>query len=405
MALRFFFCAFVALALSLSATAQTASGVIKAAKVTGQVTKESKDGHSEVLKNGAVLTESDTVVTGKASSVVLVFMNGSSVKLAPETKLAIETFKMDPLADDIKVAELQKEPSVSKTQLNLSYGEIVGNVKTLNKEGGSTYSINTPVGAAGIRGTTFRIVFRPTGDGKAFNFQLSTAEGQVLFTGTTAGSGQVNVPNGQELAVEFAVDASGNVTITSVNGLAGTSLKTAPISNDASSDIKTTVEQSFKEAQQQTSFSCYRTAVRFRQRTARRGTAASHADRAASNPDEWRRQVLIAPFPFARRFRAGCFVSPFNPFAECNRFAPWPRSRLSPTGDCCYCRSRCSGLMPLIRATCDSSRIGCWTIASRFGARSRRHCGLSMSTSIPDRWKNLAITPGRVRCLRRSARR
>ncbi len=256
-ALRFIFCAFAAVALALSAAAQTAPGAIKAVKVIGQVTKESADGKTEPLKNGGSLTESDTVITGKASSVVLVFMNGTSVKLAPDTKLAISTFKMDPSDDDIKVSELTKEPSVSKTQLNLAYGEIVGNVKTLNKDAGSSFSITTPVGAAGIRGTTFRIVFRPSGDGKAFNFQLSTAEGQVLFTGSTAGSGEVNVPNGKELAVEFAVDAAGAVTITSVNGVAvapGTAapLSTAPISGEASSAVQTTVQEAFKQAQETT---------------------------------------------------------------------------------------------------------------------------------------------------------
>lgn len=266
-ALRFLFCAFAAFALALTASAQTASGVIKAAKVVGQVTKELSDGKTEPLKNGTLLTESDTVITGKASSVVLVFMNGSSVKLAPETKLAIATFKMDPLEDDIKVSELTKEPSVSKTQLNLAYGEIVGNVKTLNKDGGSTFQVNTPVGAAGIRGTTFRIVFRPSGDGKAFNFQLSTAEGQVLFEGSTQGSGNVNVPNGQELTVDFdvSVDASGAtvVTIAAVNGVpvtAGSSiqLRTAPISEGGSSTgaaaAFSAADEILKEAQQQTNF-------------------------------------------------------------------------------------------------------------------------------------------------------
>jgi len=257
--LRFLFCAFAAVAMALTASAQTANGVIKAAKVVGQVTKESADGKSEALKNGALLVASDTVITGKASSVVLVFMNGSSVKLAPDTKLAIATFSMDPLDEDIKVSELTKEPSVSKTQLNLAYGEIVGNVKTLNKDGGSTFQVNTPVGAAGIRGTTFRIVFRPSGDGKAFNFQLSTAEGQVLFEGSVPGSGEVAVPNGQELTVDFAVDASGVVTITAVNGTPvapGTTptLQTKAISTESSSDIQISVEQALKEAQQEVNF-------------------------------------------------------------------------------------------------------------------------------------------------------
>lgn len=215
LALRFVLCAFVAIILSVSAAAQTAAGVIKAVRVQGSVSKLTADGQSVALTEGARLTETDTVVTSKNSSVVLVFANGSTIKLAPESKLAIDEFKMDPFEQDIKVSELKSEPTRSKTQLNLSYGELVGEVKKLNRESGSTYSIKTPVGAAGIRGTTFRIVFRPTGDGKAFNFTLSTAEGEVLFAGTTGTVGEgVSVPQDQEVVVTGEIDpATGAITL------------------------------------------------------------------------------------------------------------------------------------------------------------------------------------------------
>lgn len=69
---------------------------------------------------------------------------------------------------------------------------MVGNVKTLNHAAESMFSVSTPAGAAGIRGTTFRIVYRPTGNGQAFNYQLSTSEGVVIFEGTsTAGRSEV----------------------------------------------------------------------------------------------------------------------------------------------------------------------------------------------------------------------
>ena len=102
-------------------------------------------------------------------------MNGSSVRIGADSRLAIEEFKMDPLAAPISnPSALKAEPSKSKTVLNLSYGEMVGDVKKLNSS--SSYSIKTPVGAAGIRGTIYRIVFRPSSDGKAF-FTISTAGG------------------------------------------------------------------------------------------------------------------------------------------------------------------------------------------------------------------------------------
>ncbi len=247
--LRVVLSALCALVLSVPAIAQTAAGAIKAVRVQGEVSKLTKDGQSVALTEGARLTESDTVVTGRSSSVVLVFMNGSTIRLAPESKLSIDEFKMDPLDSAIKVSELTAEPSKSKTELNLSYGELVGEVKTLNKAAGSTYNIKTPVGAAGIRGTTFRIVFQPTGDGKAFTFTLSTAEGVVLFTGTVAGTGNpVDVPQNQEVVVTANVDPNTGVITVSAP------VSTQPISPEAASAIQEAAT-AIIQTQQQTNFS------------------------------------------------------------------------------------------------------------------------------------------------------
>jgi len=247
-ALRFLIGIFVATALSLTAWAQTKPGLIKAVKVQGEVYKLTKDGQSAKLAEGGLLTESDTVTTGKASSVVLVFMNGASVKVAQESKLAVEEFLMDPLDTPINVSQLTKEPSISKTKLNLAYGEVVGEVKHLNREAGSTFNIETPVGAAGIRGTTFRIVFRPTGDGKAFKFTLSTAEGIVLFTGTSQGGAGVDVPKDKEVVVTADIDpVTGKVSSLEVSDVQN-------ISPAAFQVITDSVNSAIVQAQQTTNF-------------------------------------------------------------------------------------------------------------------------------------------------------
>ncbi len=198
--LRFLFCAIVAIALSLNSWAQTQAGQIKVARVENQVLKQMADGSTAPIKNGDLLTEKDVVLTGKGASVVLVFMNGSSVKLGAESRLAIDEFKMDPLAEEVNTATLKAEPSVSKTTLNLAYGELVGDVKKLNAS--SSYSIKTPVGAAGIRGTIFRIVFKPAADGKAF-FTISTAEGRVVMQGVT--TQEIPIGAGKEVVVTVDV--------------------------------------------------------------------------------------------------------------------------------------------------------------------------------------------------------
>ena len=69
------------------------------------------------------------------------------------------------------------------------------------------------MGAAGIRGTTFRIVFRPDANGRV-TFTLSTSDGVVLFEAPA--SAGVSVETGKEVAVdvEVAVDAAtGTVTV------------------------------------------------------------------------------------------------------------------------------------------------------------------------------------------------
>ncbi|MCX6945539.1 MAG: FecR domain-containing protein, partial [Opitutales bacterium] len=168
------------------------------------------------LKDNDAIAQNYVVTTAQNSSVILVFSNGATINLAPDSTLAIEQFLQDPFSTSYSMATATDEPSTSVTQLALVRGELVGNVKHLRKDGpnGSSFTVNTPVGAAGIRGTTFRIVFRPDSSGKAF-FSLSTAEGEVILTGTTAVT--TPVPTGQEVVVtvEVTVDAkTGVVTVT-----------------------------------------------------------------------------------------------------------------------------------------------------------------------------------------------
>ncbi len=214
-------CGLAALLTATAATAQVpqgrVAGRIVAAKVKGTVTAVNTADHSQrELKDNDAIAQNYVVTTAQNSSVILVFSNGATINLAPDSTLAIEQFLQDPFSTSYSMATATDEPSTSVTQLALVRGELVGNVKHLRKDGpnGSSFTVNTPVGAAGIRGTTFRIVFRPDSSGKAF-FSLSTAEGEVILTGTTAVT--TPVPTGQEVVVtvEVTVDAkTGVVTVT-----------------------------------------------------------------------------------------------------------------------------------------------------------------------------------------------
>lgn len=234
----------------LALWAQSQAGAIKAVRLSGTVSKIAAGTATPVaLTEGQAVIETDVITTGANSGVVLVFANGASVKVGANSRLAIEEFKMDPLASDIAVADLQSEPNVSKTRLNLAYGEVVGNVKKLNKAAGSSFDIKTPVGAAGIRGTTFRIVMRFEASGQV-TFTLSTAEGTVAFSGTlqVAAVGEVAVTDGQEVTATATVNPATN-EVTSVQ------ISTPQaISTEATQAITTAVTEAIQQAQQSTTF-------------------------------------------------------------------------------------------------------------------------------------------------------
>jgi hypothetical protein len=243
----------------LALWAQSQAGAIKVVRITGIVSKIAVGSTTPApLAEGQAVIETDVITTGADSGVVLVFANGASVKLGANSRLAIEEFKMDPLANDIVVADLQSEPNVSKTRLNLAYGEVVGNVKKLNKSAGSSFNIKTPVGAAGIRGTTFRIVMRFEASGQV-TFTLSTAEGTVAFTGTiqvaTSGTTQegseakeVSVADGQEVTATVTIDPATN-QVTTVQVSAPQAISAA-----ATEAITAAVTEAIQQAQQSTTF-------------------------------------------------------------------------------------------------------------------------------------------------------
>jgi len=191
-------------------------GQIKAVRVVGQVqVTRGVDQAPIALQNNDAVAPGDVVITTKDASVVLVFSNGSTVSLGQESRLAIDEFLQDPFGAEIRVGELKEEPGKSRTKLNLTYGEMVGSVKRL--KGASTFLVQTPVGAAGIRGTIFRLVYRAAGTGKAI-FTLSTTAGEVIFQGPTGAP--IAVGENREIMVDVKIDeATGAVQSVTVQSL------------------------------------------------------------------------------------------------------------------------------------------------------------------------------------------
>jgi hypothetical protein len=200
----------------------TDPGRIVLARKTGGVTVTVKATQAVAeANNQQEIAQGTIVTTAKGGSVVLVFSNGATINLKEDSVLDIEQYLQDPFGAGVTFnpATATDEPSVSNTKLNLTRGELVGNVKKLNKAKLSTFSVQTPVGAAGIRGTTFRIVYRPDGTGKAF-FSLTTTEGNVeLATGTVTLPVAASATNAVEVVLEATVNpTTGAVTVTTPAG-------------------------------------------------------------------------------------------------------------------------------------------------------------------------------------------
>jgi hypothetical protein len=217
-----FVLAFVSAVHGAAAAQPQPRGQIKAVRVRGDVfaTVKATQVRTAVADN-AMITDGTTVTTAKGASVVLVFSNGATINLGTDSALDIDQFTQDAFTTSFNAATITEEPTTSTTRLNLAHGELVSKVAKLHQAGGSSFIVATPVGAAGIRGTTFRIVFIPDGAGHA-TFTLTTLEGNVavtLATGTV-NAPAVSVTNGQEVSVAATVttDAAGNVTATLPSG-------------------------------------------------------------------------------------------------------------------------------------------------------------------------------------------
>jgi hypothetical protein len=155
---------------------------------------------NRLLHDGDKVSEQTIIVTGPGASVILVFSNGATVDIAGDSKFSISEFEQDPFAGDLKASDMKQEPGTSVTKLSLTKGELTVRVAHLNVDRGSEFTIQTPVGAAGIRGTFLKVILRPRKDHKAY-FSVETFEGLILFTGLT--TGPVNIPAGHKLEGVF----------------------------------------------------------------------------------------------------------------------------------------------------------------------------------------------------------
>ena len=123
---------------------------------------------------GESISKGSTIITGSNSEADLLFTNGSLAKLGAESKIVLsvfwqKSFKPSPK----KVTQLEEEVSSSRVALKLEIGDLVVDVKKLNKD--SSFMVESQLGVAGIRGTQFGMSV----DSKFT--ELAVLEGKVGF--------------------------------------------------------------------------------------------------------------------------------------------------------------------------------------------------------------------------------
>ncbi|MEK9772470.1 MAG: FecR domain-containing protein [Opitutae bacterium] len=130
----------------------------------------------EPVVRGSVLPVGYAINTGLFSESILLFSNGTTATVLEKSQIKLTQFKQLPFeAQGNSFGQLTAEPSTSQVSINMDVGSLVVQTKKLNKS--SSFSISTPTGTAGIRGTQFQMAMSPN-----TGMKLDVAESQVAFT-------------------------------------------------------------------------------------------------------------------------------------------------------------------------------------------------------------------------------
>lgn len=195
-------CTFIAKA---SAAPELAPGTYRAASVKGSAQWfNPKTSETLPLVSDQELVEGAVITTGEGGGLTLVFASGATATIGEKSEVTVSKFEQQTF-DAATVNYRKGEPSVSATEIKLVKGSITSRVSKLRTE--SSYVVKTPIGAAGVRGTSFRVSYDP----QAKKLNVETAEGKVSFF--TISNVEIPVEGGKDIEIKFEVDEKGAVTL------------------------------------------------------------------------------------------------------------------------------------------------------------------------------------------------
>ncbi len=201
----------LATAFAFVATIAHAS-TIAVTEITGDV-QVTQGGKTSALAKGATLGSGATLATGPTGSASIAFSNGALLSVTSGTVLSIEEYSQRGGAGTVDPSKLTKEPTASRTILNLRKGHLTGEIKQLNLPAGSVFKVKTPAGPLSIKGTIINVDVTETTNG-SYTITYSIVEGSGLVEPTTVVS--VDLGNGQSITVTIDGD---KVTVGDIKNL------------------------------------------------------------------------------------------------------------------------------------------------------------------------------------------
>ncbi len=181
------------------ASAALQNGKVQVGMLKGNATLLDPAAKQSALVSGRVFEQGYRVETAAASTAELILSNGSTLIVNPDSLVEVRTFRqvVSELIVDGEYQKLEKEPSPSVTEIVVTRGKVIGEVRKLNPQ--SSYVIKTPVGVARIRGTIYTVQYSSAG-ANAGKLVVGCVKGSVEATVYAANSGPVSVEPGKQIS-------------------------------------------------------------------------------------------------------------------------------------------------------------------------------------------------------------
>ena len=108
-------------------------GALVIASLTGKVQVQDRY-ETKPASVGRVVTSQESILTGADGSAVIIFTNGTSASIGPDTQLFFQNiWQREFRASSSKVSQIKEETSPSRIAMELKMGELVVDVKNLKK--------------------------------------------------------------------------------------------------------------------------------------------------------------------------------------------------------------------------------------------------------------------------------